>query len=94
LSIVCKKLVTELEESYINYIKDYLGSINMKMFIEHNNILIDYYIMKESKLLICSNITLSWFGIFSDKIQKCYLPDYIETANTSCKYPIDNAELY
>ena len=95
LCIVCKKPETEFEYSYINYIKDYLESINIKIFIEHNNVLTDYYIMKEAELLICSKSTLSWCAaFFSDKIQKCYLPDYIETANSTCKYPIDNTELY
>ena len=95
LCIVCKKPVTEFEYSYINYIKDYLESINIKIFIEHNNVLTDYYIMKEAELLICSKSTLSWCAaFFSDKIQKCYLPDYIETANSTCKYPINNTELY
>jgi hypothetical protein len=95
LCIVCKKPVTDFEDSYINYIKYYLESINIKMFIEHNNVLTDYYIMKEAELLICSKSTLSWCAaFFSDKIQKCYLPDYNETANSTCKYPIDNTELY
>ncbi len=95
LCIVCKEPVTEFEQSYINYIKDYLDSINIKIFIEHNNVLTDYYIMKEAELLICSKSTLSWCAaFFSDKTQKCYLPDYIETVNSTCKYPIDNTELY
>ena len=64
-------------------------------FLEHNDTITDFYIMKESELLICSKSTLSWCAaFFSDKIQKCYLPDYNETANSSCKYPIDNTELY
>ena len=95
LCIVCKTPVTEFENSYINYIKCYLESINIKMFIEHNNVLTDYYIMKEAELFICSKSTLSWCAaFFSDKIKKCYLPDYIETPNSTCKYPIDNTELY
>jgi hypothetical protein len=95
LCIVCKKPETEFEFSYINNIKDYLESVNIKMFIEHNDVLTDYYIMKEAEILICSKSTLSWCAaFFSDKIQKCYLPDYIATSNSSCKYPIDNTELY
>ena len=64
-------------------------------FLEHNDTITDFYIMKEAELLICSKSTLSWCAaFFSDKIQKCYLPDYITTANSTCKYPIDNTELY
>jgi hypothetical protein len=95
LCIVCKKPITGFENSYIDCIKKYLESINIKMFIEHNDVLTDYYIMKESEILICSKSTLSWCAaFFSDKIQKCYLPNYIETSNSTCKYPIDNTELY
>jgi hypothetical protein len=53
--------------------------------------------MKNAKILICSTSTVSWAAaFFSETIQKCYFPDY--TADiypvSSCKYPIDNTELY
>ena len=95
LCIVCKKPNTEFEFEYIKYITDFLYSININFYLQHNDVLTDYYIMKEATTLICSKSTLSWCAaFFSDKIQKCYLPDYIETANSTCKYPIDNTELY
>jgi hypothetical protein len=51
--------------------------------------------MKEAELLICSKSTLSWCAaFFSNNITKCYLPDYVTTLNSTCKYPIDNTELY
>ena len=95
LCIVCKKPVTDFENVYINTIKDYMENKNIQIILEHNDTITDYYIMKEAELLICSKSTLSWCAaFFSDKIQKCYLPDYIETSNSTCKYPIDNTELY
>ena len=95
LCIVCKKPNTDFEYKYIKYITDFLESININYNLEHNDVLTDYYIMKEAETLICSKSTLSWCAaFFSDKIQKCYLPDYISTANSTCKYPIDNTELY
>ena len=51
--------------------------------------------MKEANTLICSMSTLSWCAaFFSDKIQKCYMPDYEIKVNSTCKKPIDNTELY
>jgi hypothetical protein len=95
LCIVCKKPVTDFENNYIQQITEYLLNKKIEFFLEHNNVLTDYYIMKEAELLICSKSTLSWCAsFFSDKIQKCYLPDYIETSNSTCKFPIDNTELY
>ena len=95
LCIVCKKPITDFENNYIKQITDYLSNKKIVNFLEHNDTITDFYIMKEAELLICSKSTLSWCAaFFSDKIQKCYLPDYNETANSTCKYPIDNTELY
>jgi hypothetical protein len=95
LCIVCKKPTTKFEFEYIKYITDFLYSININCYLEHNDVLTDYYIMKEAIILICSKSTLSWSAaFFSDKIQKCYLPDYEKSLNSTCKYPIDNTELY
>jgi hypothetical protein len=95
LCIVCKKPVTEFENLYIKSIKDYIKNINIEFFIEHNDTITDYYIMKEAETLICSKSTLSWCAaFFSNSIKKCYLPDYNISPNSTCKYPIDNTELY
>lgn len=95
LCIVCKQPTTEFEKLYIKEIKDYLNKKNIKTLLEHNDVITDYYIMKKAKILICSNSTLSWCSaFFSTNIEKCYLPDYITSPNSTCKYPIDNTELY
>lgn len=95
LCIVCKKPNTAFEFEYIKYITDFLESININYNLEHNDVLTDYYIMKEAEILICSKSTLSWCAaFFSDNIKKCYLPDYQITPNSTCKSPIDNTELY
>jgi hypothetical protein len=91
LCIVCKKLNTEFEFNYIDYIIDYLKNNDIKFFIEHNDVLTDFYIMKEAELLICSNSTLSWCAaFFSKNIKKCFFPN----SKSINKYPIDNTELY
>ena len=95
LCIVCMKPTTDFEEKYICKILELLQKNNINVIIESNDVLTDYYIMKEAELLICSKSTLSWCASFlSDKIKTCYLPDYNAQSNMSCKYPIDNTILY
>jgi hypothetical protein len=95
LCIVCKNPSSEFEKNYIKYITDYCEQNNISFVLEHNDTLTDYYIMKESEILICSKSTLSWCSAFFSKtIIKCYLPDYNISNNSTCKYPIDNTELY
>ena len=95
LCIVCKAPKTDFENEYIKYIVDYLQNKNIECHLEHNDVLTDFYIMKEAEILICSKSTLSWSAaFFSNKIQKCYLPDCTVTPNITCKQPIDNTEFY
>ena len=95
LCIVCKKPVTNFENLYIREIIKHAFNKKIRVFLEYNDTLTDYYIMKESELLICSKSTLSWCAaFFSDKIKKCYLPEYDISPNSTCKSPIDNSELY
>jgi hypothetical protein len=96
LCIVCKSPTTEFEKSYIEKIKTYLHLHNITPYLEHNDILTDFYIMKEAKTLICSKSTLSWCAaFFSTTIEHCYLPDYeIKPGKTTCKRPISNTTLY
>lgn len=97
LCIVFNKIETEFEISYINYIVDFLKQKNINFIMESNDVLTDYYIMKEAEILICSNSTLSWCAAyFSDKIQICYFPDYNseDPESISCKSPINNTIIY
>lgn len=95
LCVVCKQPTTEFENNYLHNIKQYCDKVKINIIFEHNDILTDYYIMKESTTLICSSSTLSWSAAFySNKIQTCYFPDYVGTPNQSCKRPIDNTILY
>ena len=96
ICIVCKKPETEFEIEYIDFISKFLKNKNINIIIESNDVLTDYYIMKEAEILICSKSTLSWCAaFFSDKIQQCYLPDYeIQPNIMTCKSPIDNTILY
>lgn len=95
ICIVCKEPSTEFEKGYLKELEDFFISQKMDVTFEHNDILTDYYIMKEAETLICSKSTLSWCAaFFSDKIKKCYLVDYKTRINMTCKNPIDNTILY
>ena len=96
ICIVCKQPQSKFENNYIQIIKDFLNKNNIITYVEHNDILTDYYIMKESEILICSKSTLSWCAAFFSKtIKQCYLPDYEEQPKImTCKKPIDNTCLY
>jgi hypothetical protein len=91
LCIVCKELQTDFEKNYVLKIIEYLKNKNINVVTESNDILTDYYIMKEAEVLICSKSTLSWSAaFFSDKNQRCYLPDY----ENITKYLTDNVVIY
>lgn len=96
ICIVCNKIETNFEIEYINFICNFLKEKNINIIIESNDVLTDYYIMKEAEILICSKSTLSWCAaFFSDKIKLCYFPDYdIQCNIMTCKNPIDNTILY
>jgi hypothetical protein len=83
-------------KEYIDTIKDFLNNNDIIFHIENNDVLTDYYVMKEAEVLICSVSTLSWAAAyFSEKIHKCYMPDYqIRGNGMTCKYPINNTILY
>jgi hypothetical protein len=95
ICIVCNKLKTEIENDYYNKLKKNFEEQNIHVILENNDVLTDYYIMRECNTLICSNSTLSWAAaLLSDKISKCYFPDYKKSPNQTCKYPIENTTLY
>ena len=94
ICIVCKKPTTNFENEHIDFIIGFLKNKNIQSIIESNDILTDYYIMKEAELLICSNSTISWCAaFFSENLKKCYIPEY-EIYYPTFKFPIENTELY
>ena len=98
ICIVCKEPTTDFENNYIQIIKTFIQNQtpSVKIIIEHNDILTDYYIMKEAETLICSKSTLSWCAaFFSTTIKTCFFPDYIEQPKImTCKNPINNTIHY
>lgn len=97
ICILSSSLQTEYEKKYIESLMIFFESKGIKSKFETNDILTDFYIMKEAKTLICSRSSISWCAaFFSDKIEKCYfsISSYKESHNVSYKAPIDNTEYY
>lgn len=96
--IVIQKCKTEFENKYLQDVIDFIyKKYGFIIKIESNDVLTDFHIMKNSQILISSTSTISWAAaFFSDTVKKCYFPNYSSTIYpySTCKYPIDNTELY
>lgn len=92
LCIVVNKPTSEIEKKYINYLNE-----NNKFIIESNDIITDYHIMKNSKILICSCSTISWISSFlSTTIETVYFPNYKHEGriHETFRKPIENTIYY
>jgi hypothetical protein len=64
---------TEIENKYINYLTNNLNNYK----IETNDVITDFTIMRNAKVLVCSCSTLSWTASFlSSTLEKVYIPNY------------------
>lgn len=84
---------TDVEKKYISYLTDNL--INCK--IESNDVITDFTIMRNAKVLVCSCSTLSWAASFlSDTLEKVYFPNYNnpDRIHETFKMPNLNTILY
>ena len=93
---VVNKPKLEIEEKYINYFINYGIENSCEIIIESNDVITDYQIMCNAKVLICSYSTLSWCAaLLSESIFMVYFPNYISTnIHTTFKKPINNTILY
>jgi hypothetical protein len=82
---------TEIELRYIEYLHKHFNTT-----IESNDVITDYHIMKNAKMLICSPSTLSWAAaFFSETVQKVYMPNYPATRlHETFRKPIQNTIAY
>ena len=88
---ICK---TELEQKYMDFFIKCFKNVK----IESNDVITDFAIMKNAKVLVCSCSTLSWVASFlSDTVVKVYMPNYNNPdriIHETFKNPIDNTILY
>ena len=100
ICIVCQKPNSDYENNYINDILNKLKSklVNININVESNDIITDFNIIKNCKVLISSISTLCWAAsFFSTTIKKCYMPKLIkEKTYTYCSFKtfIENTEFY
>jgi len=84
---------TEIELKYIKYLTKNLNDYK----IESNDVMTDFTIMRNAKILVCSCSTLSWAASFlSNVLEKVYIPNYNnpDRIHETFKYPISNTVLY
>lgn len=100
ICVISDKLNNYRDIEYLNSIINYFNTKNIKINIEQNDLLTDFNIMKQCKILICSMSTLCWAAAyFSKNIEKCYMPNYnffelSDRNNTYFKTPIYKTILY
>lgn len=89
--IVVNTITSELEQKYINYLKQYC-----EITLESNDILTDYHIMRNAKTLVCSNSTVSWAAaLLSETVTTVYMPNYPATRiHETFRNPIKNTIPY
>jgi glycosyl transferase family 25 len=86
------------DETILNKYLEWFGNNNFKINLESNDTITDFNIMKQCKILICSNSTLSWTAAYLSKdITTCYFPNYCFykiPRKVYFKKPIFNTLLY
>lgn len=96
ICIVIQKPDNQEDQDFLNKCIDWFHRKNLDIFVESNDVITDFHIMKNAKILICGMSTLSWSAAYlSEKIELCYMPNYFfENRTTSFKKPIANTILY
>jgi len=100
-AIVIETLTSDVDIKYLNTILKWFTQNNMPVpVIESNDMLTDYNIMKQAKVIISSMSTLCWAAAyFSKSLEKIYMPNYNffeieDRKNGYFKTPIENTILY
>jgi glycosyl transferase, family 25 len=98
IAIVVEKPKTDNDILYVNNCIKWFNNKNININVESNTLIIDFNIMKQCKILICSMSTLSWSSAYLSKnIELCYMPNYNFNGirpKTNFKNPIKNTILY
>ena len=99
--IIIEPPTSELDKQYLLQCLDWFKERNLPIpKVESNNLMTDFNIMKQSKILISSMSTLCWTAAyFSKTLEQCYMPNYNFFGNKERIYqyfkkPIPNTILY
>lgn len=93
MCIVCNKPKTEIEQKYIDYIKNK----NKNIIFESNDVITDFKIIKSANILICSISTMAWVaGFLSKQLKLVYFPKnkYSGWVNQTFSTIIENTIYY
>jgi GR25 family glycosyltransferase involved in LPS biosynthesis len=100
-AIVIETPISETDINYLNTILEWFKENNIPVpIVESNDMLIDYNIIKQAKIIISSMSTLCWVAAyFSKSLEKIYMPNYNffdieDRKNGYFKTPIKNTILY
>jgi hypothetical protein len=94
-AIIVNQVKSSFENQYLNQILQWFFNQQLNIIVESNEIHQDFNLIKNAKIVVCSTSTLSWGAVLlSDKIEKCYFPDYKINSTQTLKKPIKNTILY
>jgi GR25 family glycosyltransferase involved in LPS biosynthesis len=99
ICLVYQPMGKTIDNDYIMTCLRWFQDHNIPIRIESNALLMDFNIMKQAAILVCSMSTLSWTAAyFSKQIQCCYMPNYnfysTERQSFFFHKPIPNTILY
>jgi GR25 family glycosyltransferase involved in LPS biosynthesis len=99
IGLVYQPSVLISDQEYIAACRKWFQDHHIPLQLETNALLIDFNIMKQAPILICSMSTLAWAAAYlSQNIQQCYMPNYnfygTPRQSTCFHKPIPNTILY
>lgn len=83
---------TLFEHRYINYFKE-----KYNIVLQSNDLIIDYHIMKNAKVIVCSRSTMCWSSIFfSNTVKTVFFPHCVHASgpHETFRTPIENTIPY
>ena len=98
--LLCDHIRNEMERIYLKKCIGWFKEREIAIKTETNALLVDFHIMKQAKILVCSMSTLAWTAAYlSQRLELCYMPEYnfydIADRRTSFfKKPIENTLFY
>jgi GR25 family glycosyltransferase involved in LPS biosynthesis len=77
ICLVCQQPTNPLDAQYIVDCLAWFQERHIPVRLESNSLLVDFNILKQAKILVCSMSTLSWTAAYlSTHLEQCYMPDY------------------
>jgi hypothetical protein len=89
-TLLCNKPTKDIEKKYVDY---FCSRYNITC--ESNDVITDYHIMKNARVLVCSLSTLSWCAaLLSETAEIVYVPKNKTSIHQLFLEPTDNSVVY